>query len=168
MKPFRRGLVFLLLVGTTAVAAGCGQPVATNKPIPQPEQTAQVAPASPNPGSAVTNSSNPATDPAAGSSAQPAGSAAGPGSAAPAAATSVASGKEVFDKNCAACHGANATGGTGPALNKSTLSSGAPKNMETLVDSIKKGNIPKGMLSWQNVLPDSDIEAVAKYIMSLK
>lgn len=158
-KMIQRGLAFILFGGIVLFVGGCGQPVAVNKPIPQPEQsTASVVPASSsNTANSPSNTAAP-TNPT-----TPMNPTTSAGSAA-----SLANGKELFEKNCVSCHGANGIGATGPALNKSTLVSGEPKNTNTLVDRIKKGNISKGMLAWENVIPDSDIEAVTQYLMSLK
>ena len=78
------------------------------------------------------------------------------------APVSVQVGASVFAKNCAACHGANGTGGIGPAL------AGNPKvnigNPTAMLSTILQGR--NLMPSWRGQLSAGDIAAVATYIRS--
>ncbi|MBV8148690.1 MAG: c-type cytochrome [Candidatus Eremiobacteraeota bacterium] len=75
---------------------------------------------------------------------------------------SVQVGASVFAKNCAACHGANGTGGIGPAL------AGNPHvniaNPTPMLTTIVQGR--NLMPSWRGQLAASDIAAVASFIRS--
>ncbi len=75
---------------------------------------------------------------------------------------SVQVGASVYAKNCAACHGANGTGGIGPAL------AGNPHvNIDTptpMLTTILQGR--SLMPSWRGQLSAGDIAAVATYVRS--
>lgn len=75
---------------------------------------------------------------------------------------SVQVGAGIFAKNCAACHGANGTGGIGPAL------AGNPHvnvaNPTMMLSTILQGR--NLMPSWRGQLAASDIAAVATFIRS--
>jgi len=71
-------------------------------------------------------------------------------------------GASIYAKNCAACHGANGTGGIGPALAENPhVNIGDPTNMLT---TILQGR--SLMPSWRGQLSASDIASVATYVRS--
>jgi cbb3-type cytochrome c oxidase subunit III len=71
-------------------------------------------------------------------------------------------GASIFSKNCAACHGANGTGGIGPAL------AGNPRvniaNPTPMLTTIVQGR--NQMPSWRGQLSAGDIAAVATFVRS--
>jgi cbb3-type cytochrome c oxidase subunit III len=71
-------------------------------------------------------------------------------------------GASIFAKNCAACHGANGTGGIGPALaGNPHVNIADPTRMLTTI--LQGRNV---MPSWRGQLSASDIAAVATFIRS--
>lgn len=72
----------------------------------------------------------------------------------------VAAGMQVFEGNCATCHGDDLSGKVGPALgpgsNASSLSDGE------LEAQIRVGG--NGMPGWEGLIPDEDIAAVIAYL----
>lgn len=124
-----------LLVGTIAIVSGCGSQTPTPTPTP-PTPTTQNAPATVQPPAPSTTTPTPTT-------------------------TTTASGKDVYDKNCSACHGAGGAGAaSGPALN-------SEKRIQAQVlDITKKG---KGsMPAFAGKLSDTEIQAVSQYVADLK
>jgi len=90
---------------------------------------------------------------------------------APAAATGkksesdrVAAGKQLFAENCAACHGADATGGIGPDLTDKQFKFGGSR--DDLTESISGGR-PGGMPAFGNQLSGNEIESLVAFIQSL-
>lgn len=79
----------------------------------------------------------------------------------------VKEGKDIFESNCAACHGQEGQGtAIAPNLvDEYWLHGGGIKNT---FKSIKYGIPEKGMISWQNSLSPSDIQKVASFIISSK
>jgi cytochrome c oxidase cbb3-type subunit 3 len=79
--------------------------------------------------------------------------------------TQAASGKQVFDIRCIACHAPGGAGTVGPNLTDDYwLHGGKPSE---IVHTIQKGVPEKGMISWEAVLPKSEIIAVVSYIASI-
>lgn len=77
---------------------------------------------------------------------------------------SVADGKQVFADNCASCHGADGSGGVGPALNsKSKLES---LGLEKVRHDVEEGIEGTPMPAWKGVLSDEEIEDVVHYIFN--
>lgn len=75
---------------------------------------------------------------------------------------SVQVGASIFAQNCAACHGANGTGGVGPALaGNPHVNVADPTKMLTTI--LQGRNV---MPSWRGQLSASDIAAVATYVRS--
>ncbi len=78
----------------------------------------------------------------------------------------VESGKAVYDKNCAACHGAAGVGASGPALKGSDFT----KEFDT-IDKIKaviRKGTPKGMPPYNaSQISDADLDNLVAYIQSL-
>nr|WP_235838851.1 cytochrome c [Desulfosporosinus metallidurans] len=74
--------------------------------------------------------------------------------------TTVGSGKDVYDKNCAGCHGAAGAGASGPVLTSEK------RTQAQVADVIKKG---KGtMPAYAGTLSDTEIQAVSQYVADLK
>jgi len=73
--------------------------------------------------------------------------------------TTTASGKDVYDKSCASCHGAGGSGASAPALNNG-------KAQANVLNIAKKG---KGsMPAYAGQLSDAEIQAVSQYVADLK
>jgi cytochrome c oxidase cbb3-type subunit 3 len=76
------------------------------------------------------------------------------------------SGKEIFDKNCAACHGFGGEGLVGPNFtDEYWIHGGGIKNMYHI---ISEGVPAKGMISWKSQLSPNQIQEVASYIRTLR
>ena len=84
-----------------------------------------------------------------------------------AAATSrdVAAGQQIFDAQCAWCHGAGGTGGTGPDLRRSTLRHAATD--ATLVQIVRNGIPGTEMPSFAIALTENMAWQTAAYVQSL-
>src|SRR5699024_9053243 len=67
-------------------------------------------------------------------------------------------GENIFQQNCATCHGANGTGGIGPAL----AGNSALQDTQLVVSQIINGG--GGMPAFGNVLSDQQIAEVATHI----
>ncbi len=81
-------------------------------------------------------------------------------------AGALAAGKEIFDKNCAACHGFGGEGLVGPNFTDDNwIHGGSIKNMYR---TITEGVPAKGMISWKSQLSPNQIQEVASYIRSLR
>jgi cytochrome c oxidase cbb3-type subunit 3 len=82
-------------------------------------------------------------------------------------ATTLASGKEIFVQNCAACHGSAGQGGSvGPNLiDEYWLHGGSVSN---IFSTIKYGVPQKGMIAWQAALSPKQMQEVTSYIMSMQ
>ena len=83
------------------------------------------------------------------------------------AATSrdVAAGQQIFDAQCAWCHGAAGTGGTGPDLRRATLRHAA--NDATLVEIVRNGIPGTEMPSFAIALTEHMAWQTAAYVRSL-
>ncbi|RMH18506.1 MAG: cytochrome C oxidase subunit III [Gemmatimonadetes bacterium] len=76
----------------------------------------------------------------------------------------VAAGEQVFQTNCASCHGADLTGGIGPNLiDDEWIHGGTP---EDVIRTITEGVPEKGMLTWGPLLSAEQIRDVAAYVLS--
>jgi len=75
------------------------------------------------------------------------------------------SGKELYTKNCVACHGQNGEGLVGPNLTDNYFIHGNTIKEVYLV--IQNGVTEKGMLSWKAQFNPKQIEEVASYVLSL-
>ncbi|GAB5465708.1 MAG: hypothetical protein Kapaf2KO_11440 [Candidatus Kapaibacteriales bacterium] len=76
-------------------------------------------------------------------------------------------GKQVFDKNCVACHLADGGGLVGPNLTDEYWILGG--GMENVVATLRKGGREgKGMIPWEGVLSKEEILTVASYVLSLE
>jgi mono/diheme cytochrome c family protein len=75
-------------------------------------------------------------------------------------------GKEIFVlANCAGCHGSDARGGRGPSLVSGPL---GELTVDELVPKIKKGKPLGGMPRFRDELNETQIRAVAEYVVSLR
>ena len=72
----------------------------------------------------------------------------------------VARGKDVYDRSCAACHGANGEGGVGKAIAGSAIAMG---DMSGHLDSIVNGVPGTAMQAFGGQLNDVDLAAVTTY-----
>ena len=79
----------------------------------------------------------------------------------------LASGKTIFDNNCAACHRVDAGGQVGPNLTDDNwiLGGGIKEIFHTISNGGRDG---KGMIAWKASLKPKEIQQVASYIISLK
>lgn len=78
---------------------------------------------------------------------------------------SLSAGKDIFDKNCAACHGFGGEGLVGPNFTDDYwIHGGSIKNMYKI---IAEGVPAKGMISWKSQLSPNQIQEVSSYIRTL-
>jgi mono/diheme cytochrome c family protein len=70
------------------------------------------------------------------------------------------SGRQVFTRNCARCHGADANGNKGPALTGRSL------NQDEIEEMVGAGQPPR-MPAFEKRLSSAEITAVAAYVRSL-
>lgn len=82
-----------------------------------------------------------------------------------AGATDLATGRRVFDAQCAWCHGAQGTGGNGPDLHRTRLRHAA--NDEQLVQIVLNGIPGTEMPSFTSALTDKMAWQIAAYVRSL-
>lgn len=82
-------------------------------------------------------------------------------------AEALATGKTIFQNNCAACHRADAGGQIGPNLTDSRwiLGGGIKEIFHTINNGGRDG---KGMVAWRGTIKPTEIQQVASYILSLK
>ncbi|HEY4629173.1 MAG TPA: cbb3-type cytochrome c oxidase N-terminal domain-containing protein [Flavobacterium sp.] len=79
----------------------------------------------------------------------------------------LASGKEIFTTNCAACHRADAGGQIGPNLTDDNwVLGGGIKNLFHTINN--GGRDGKGMIAWKGTLKPKEMQKVASYVLSLK
>ena len=75
-------------------------------------------------------------------------------------------GRAMFTSNCAACHGLNAAGLTGPNLTDQYYIH--VRRVEDLLDIIAKGRNNGAMPAWENRLRPKEIALLASYVASLR
>jgi len=81
-------------------------------------------------------------------------------------AESLKEGGEIFQKFCISCHGPQAGGIVGPNLtDEYWIHGGGIKNVYT---TIKKGVPGKGMISWELVFSQKQIQNIGSYVLSLQ
>lgn len=81
-------------------------------------------------------------------------------------ASELASGKQMFLDNCAACHGKLGEGTVGPNLTDEYWLHGGSIN--NIFKSIKYGIVDKGMKSWQEDFSPAQMAQISSYVKSLK
>ncbi len=81
-------------------------------------------------------------------------------------AGALASGKKIFIKNCAACHGQHGEGLVGPNFTDDYWINGG--GIKNIYHTISEGVPAKGMISWKSQLSPNQIQEVGSYILSLK
>ena len=81
-------------------------------------------------------------------------------------ASLIADGKELFGKNCVACHGAEAGGGQGPNLTDDYWKHGG--SIKNIFKTIKVGVPEMGMIAWGQTLTPKQIASLATFIKSIK
>jgi len=74
--------------------------------------------------------------------------------------------KGTFASKCAACHGATASGGTGPNLTDDTYIN--IKKLADIPDVIANGAKAGAMPAWKGRLTDNEITLMASYVASLR
>lgn len=79
---------------------------------------------------------------------------------------SLASGNNIFQKNCAVCHLQQGQGLVGPNLTDQYWIHGGGFN--DIVRTITEGVPAKGMISWKNQLNTTQIQEVASFVASLQ
>jgi len=80
--------------------------------------------------------------------------------------SSLTSGREMYMKNCAGCHGQRGQGFAGPNLTDNYwLHGGTRKDVMT---SIEDGIPSKGMIGWKIVYSSGEVEKIADYLHSLR
>jgi cytochrome c oxidase cbb3-type subunit 3 len=80
-------------------------------------------------------------------------------------AEALASGKTIFDGNCAACHAQDGGGGVGPNLTDVYWLHGG--DIDDIFKVVKYGVIEKGMVPWEDQLSPAEIQSVSSYILTL-
>ncbi len=81
-------------------------------------------------------------------------------------AADIATGKDVFTANCAACHGKLGEGTVGPNLTDNAWLHGG--SLVDIFKSIKYGWVDKGMKSWKEDLSPMQIAQITSYIKSIQ
>lgn len=79
---------------------------------------------------------------------------------------SLSAGKDIYIKNCAACHGLNGEGLVGPNFTDEYWVHGG--DIKDLFKIIEVGVPAKGMISWKSQLSPNQMQEVASYILSLQ
>ncbi len=75
-------------------------------------------------------------------------------------------GKDIFIKNCVACHGQGGEGTVGPNLtDEFWIHGGGIKN---IFNTVSEGVTAKGMISWKSQLSPKQIREVSSYILTLQ
>jgi len=75
-------------------------------------------------------------------------------------------GKQLFQQNCASCHGVEGQGIIGPNLTDNAwLYGGKPVDIHK---TIAEGAVAKGMPAWERTLGASRVRALTAYVLTLK
>jgi cytochrome c oxidase cbb3-type subunit 3 len=77
----------------------------------------------------------------------------------------LSTGKEIFLKECRACHADDGGGGVGPNLTDNFWVHGG--DIQSIFTTIKYGVPEKGMISWQSKLNPVEMQKVSSYILTL-
>ncbi len=81
-------------------------------------------------------------------------------------AADLETGKNIFNTNCAACHGMLGEGGVGPNMTDNYWIHGG--SIKDIFKTIKYGVPEKGMIAWKSQLSAADMHKVSSYILTLK
>jgi cytochrome c oxidase cbb3-type subunit III len=81
-------------------------------------------------------------------------------------ASGITAGRQLFQKTCFVCHGANGEGGVGPNLTDDYWIHGGSIN--DVFKTIKYGVPDKGMQAWEKNFSPSEIRNLSSFIKSLK
>ncbi|MGC7871113.1 c-type cytochrome [Desulfosporosinus sp. SYSU MS00001] len=134
MKNFK---IICLLLGIMVIGAGCAtKPTVPTNPTDKNTQVRQSVSKSSSTNSNTTSAPTPPSS------------------------TPTSTGKDIYDKNCAACHGPAGAGGSARALNTETRSQNEVSN--TIRNG--KGSMP----GFGSSLSVADIQAVSEYVAGLK
>ncbi len=76
------------------------------------------------------------------------------------------SAKQIYQANCASCHGGAGEGGVGPNLTDEYWKHGG--GISNLFATIQNGVPAKGMISWKSILKPEKIREVASYILTMQ
>lgn len=76
-------------------------------------------------------------------------------------------GEKAYNRNCAACHGAQGGGTIGPNLTDAYWMHG-DGDLASVYGVIAKGVTSKGMPAWKQTLNEEEMMAVTAYVMKLK
>ncbi|WP_224364487.1 cbb3-type cytochrome c oxidase N-terminal domain-containing protein [Hyalangium versicolor] len=77
-----------------------------------------------------------------------------------------ASGRQLFQQNCASCHGAEGQGLIGPNLTDNAwLHGGKPVEIHK---TISEGAVAKGMPAWERTLGPTRVRTLTAYVLTLK
>lgn len=79
-------------------------------------------------------------------------------------AGSIDAGKEVYEQNCVACHGADLKGGIGPDLTDAEWVHGG--TLDEIRVTVTDGVPEKGMLAWGGILGPDKVAKVSAYVHS--
>lgn len=80
-------------------------------------------------------------------------------------ASSIGSGKTIFETNCVACHASDGGGGVGPNLTDDYWINGG--SISDVFSIVKYGVVEKGMIPWQDQLSPEQIQQVSSFILSI-
>lgn len=80
--------------------------------------------------------------------------------------TSLATAKEIYDKNCAACHKVDGGGSVGPNLTDNFWKNGG--SLEEVFYTIRNGVPGQPMVAWKGKINDKDMLAISTYIKNMK
>lgn len=127
----KKYLMIALLVGTAAIVTGCS----TKTPAPAPQTPPPTTQNTPAPTTPVPPTPTPTP-------------------------TTTASGKDIYDKNCAGCHGAGGVGASAKALNTEK------SNLAEVIITTTKGK--ESMPAYAGKLSVTEIQAVSQYVADLK
>lgn len=81
-------------------------------------------------------------------------------------AIALSSGKDIFTKNCVACHGVGGEGIVGPNLTDDYWINGG--SIKNIFHTISEGVPAKGMITWKTQLSPNQIQEVGSYVRSLR
>jgi len=77
----------------------------------------------------------------------------------------LATGKELYNTNCVACHAGNGGGGIGPNLTDNNWIYNG--DIKGVFNTVSEGD-ENGMIAWKDILNPEKIQAVSSYVLSMK